>query len=134
MEAAIANIRKSEAEASIAAEIAMRETWAKELSEFEISSFGNTEGGIVTALWCYSNSGYRVEHKIPSDYVAFIGKMNYRPNVDAVLWYVEHIHSKLAERYPLVVIGAYPTNEIQQLGNKFPDIYVTGYMDDPSRS
>ena len=62
MEAAITNIRKSEAEASIAAEIAMRETWAKELSEFEISSFGNTEGGIVTALWCYSNSGYRVPY------------------------------------------------------------------------
>lgn len=62
MEAALANIRKSEAEASIAAEIAMRETWAKELSEFEISSFGNTEGGIVTALWCYSNSGYRVPY------------------------------------------------------------------------
>lgn len=62
MEAALVNIRKSEAEASIAAEIAMRETWAKELSEFEISSFGNTEGGIVTALWCYSNSGYRVPY------------------------------------------------------------------------
>lgn len=62
MGAALTNIRKSEAEASIAAEIAMRETWAKELSEFEISSFGNTEGGIVTALWCYSNSGYRVPY------------------------------------------------------------------------
>lgn len=79
----------------------------------------------------YSREKNVVEHKIPSDYVAFIGKMNYRPNVDAVLWYVEHIHLKLAKRYPLVVIGAYPTNEIQQLGNKFPDIYVTGYMDDP---
>lgn len=62
MEAALANIRKSEAEASVSAEIAMREAWAKDLSEFEISSFGNTEGGIVTALWCYSNSGYRVPY------------------------------------------------------------------------
>ena len=62
MDVALQNIRKSEAEASISAEIAMRETWAKELSEFEISSFGNTEGGIVTALWCYSNSGYRVPY------------------------------------------------------------------------
>lgn len=62
MEAALANIRKSEAKASISAEIAMREVWAKDLSEFEISSFGNTEGGIVTALWCYSNSGYRVPY------------------------------------------------------------------------
>ena len=77
MEAALANIRKSEAEASIAAEIAMRETWAKELSEFEISSFGNTEGGIVTALWCYSNSGYRVPYgcECPSNRVPQEGEV-----------------------------------------------------------
>jgi Xaa-Pro dipeptidase len=60
--AAIDNIRKSEAEASAAAEIAMRELWIKELSEFEVGGFGNTEGGIVTALWAYSLSGHRVPY------------------------------------------------------------------------
>ena len=71
------------------------------------------------------------EKGLPETYLAFIGKMNYRPNVDAVLWYVENIHAKLEQKFPLVIVGAYPTNEIQQLGIKFPDIYITGYMDDP---
>lgn len=62
MLAALENIRKSEIEASTAAEIRMREVWSKELGEYEVSSFGNTEGGIVTALWSYSNSGYRVPY------------------------------------------------------------------------
>ena len=47
MRAAIENIRKSEAEASMAAEIAMREAWKKDLVEFEVSGFGNTEGHAV---------------------------------------------------------------------------------------
>ncbi len=62
MKAAIDNIRKSEAEASIASDIAMREAWVKDLGEFEVGAFGNSEGGIVNALWTYSMSGYRVPY------------------------------------------------------------------------
>ena len=62
MKAAIDNIRKTEAEASIASDIAMRQTWVRELGEFEVGAFGNTEGGIVNALWTYSMSGYRVPY------------------------------------------------------------------------
>ncbi len=62
MKAAIDNIRKTEAEASIASDIAMRQAWVKELGEFEVGAFGNTEGGIVNALWTYSLSGYRVPY------------------------------------------------------------------------
>lgn len=62
MQAAIENIRKSEIEASISAEIAMRHAWSEELGEYEVASFGNTEGGVVNALWCYSCSGTRVPY------------------------------------------------------------------------
>ena len=62
MKAAIDNIRKSEVEASIASDIAMREAWVRDLGEFEVGAFGNTEGGIVNALWTYSMSGYRVAY------------------------------------------------------------------------
>ncbi len=64
-------------------------------------------------------------------YVAFIGKMNYQPNVDAVLWYAEHIHSKLKQKIPFVIVGAYPTAEVQRLQEKYEDITVTGFVDDP---
>lgn len=62
MKAAIDNIRRSEAEASVASDIAMRNAWVSNLGEFEVGAFGNTEGGIVNALWTYSMSGYRVPY------------------------------------------------------------------------
>lgn len=74
MRATIEEIRKSEAQSSMAGEIAMREAWIKELGDYEVSGFGNVEGGIPTALWCYANSGYRVAYgcecpnnRIPKD-------------------------------------------------------------------
>lgn len=77
MEAAIENIRKSEIEASIAAEIAMRQAWSRDLGEYEVASFGNTEGGIVNALWCYSCSGTRVPYgcECPSNRVPLEGEV-----------------------------------------------------------
>lgn len=105
MDIALQNIRKSEAEASISAEIAMRETWAKELSEFEISSFGNTEGGIVTALWCYSNSGYRVPYgcECPGNRIPLEGEVCL-----PVCWAaIDGYHS---ENERTVMIGKIPDN------------------------
>lgn len=60
MKAAIEHIRDSEIAVSVAAEEAMREAWKEYLPEYEMAGFGNTEGGIINALWCYSLSGYRV--------------------------------------------------------------------------
>lgn len=62
MKAAIENIRKSEIEASMAAEIAMRQAWVRDLGELEVCGFGDEEGGIPTALWCYATSGYRTAY------------------------------------------------------------------------
>lgn len=73
----------------------------------------------------------REEFKFPEKYIAFIGKMNYQPNVDAVSWYVEHVHTKLESAPHLVILGAYPTDYIKQLADRFENITVTGYMDDP---
>ena len=77
MKAAIENIRKSEIEASISAEIAMRQAWSRDLGEYEVASFGNTEGGIVNALWCYSCSGTRVPYgcECPSNRVPLEGEV-----------------------------------------------------------
>lgn len=64
-------------------------------------------------------------------YLAFIGKMNYQPNVDAVLWYAEHIHSKLSQKIGFIIVGAYPTAEVQKLQEKYENITVTGFVEDP---
>lgn len=63
--------------------------------------------------------------------VAFIGKMNYQPNVDAMKWYIENVHSKIGNSIPLIIAGALPTREIQDLAKACPNILLTGYCEDP---
>ncbi len=65
------------------------------------------------------------------DAVAFIGKMDYRPNIDAVKWYAENIHSKLPNPPKFIIIGAYPTEEVKKLQDKYNNIVVTGFVEDP---
>jgi glycosyltransferase involved in cell wall biosynthesis len=63
--------------------------------------------------------------------VVFIGKMDYRPNIDAVLWYIEHIHIRIGQQIPFIIVGAYPTSKISNLTFKYPNITITGFMEDP---
>jgi glycosyltransferase involved in cell wall biosynthesis len=63
--------------------------------------------------------------------VAFIGKMDYQPNVDAVLWYIKNIHRYIGDRIPFIIVGAYPTNEIMSLARERSKITVTGFVEDP---
>jgi glycosyltransferase involved in cell wall biosynthesis len=63
--------------------------------------------------------------------VAFVGKMDYQPNIDAVRWYVNNVHSFIGDRIPLIIVGAYPTNEIVSLAKKNANITVTGFIEDP---
>lgn len=61
--------------------------------------------------------------------IAFFGKMDYRPNVDAVLWFIEHVLPLLPVNIKFYIVGAYPTSEIRRKEND--QIIVTGFMDDP---
>jgi glycosyltransferase involved in cell wall biosynthesis len=63
--------------------------------------------------------------------VAFIGKMNCQPNVDAVRWYIENVHSRLGKQIPLIIVGAYPTQEIVNLARRYNNITITGFVEDP---
>jgi len=65
------------------------------------------------------------------NYVAFFGKMDYQPNVDAVLWFVEYVLSHLNRDLKFIVVGAYPKKIIQDLPKKFRNVEVTGYVEDP---
>ena len=65
--------------------------------------------------------------------VAFIGKMDYQPNIDAVKWYIRNVHPLVGDRIPLIIIGAFPTEEVQKLAEQHENITVTGFVDDPYR-
>ena len=62
----------------------------------------------------------------------FTGVMNYKPNVDAVLWFMEHVWDLIREKHPqarFIIAGMNPSQVIQNL-SRIPGIEVTGFVDD----
>lgn len=69
----------------------------------------------------------------PTDPVfLFTGVMNYKPNEDAVLWFVQSMWSQVRQQYPaarFIIAGMSPSAKIQQLATQ-PGVEVTGYVED----
>jgi len=65
------------------------------------------------------------------NYVAFFGKMDYQPNVDAALWFVKNVFPYLNKTLKFIVVGAYPPKVIQDLSKNFQNVEVTGFVEDP---
>jgi len=82
--------------------------------------------GVNEALLNYEKYDHRFEN-----YIAFFGKMDYQPNIDAVLWFVENVLPHLNRDLKFIVVGAYPKKIIQDLPKKFKNVEVTGYVGDP---
>lgn len=77
---------------------------------------------------------YPLEKKTNSAAPVFIftGVMNYKPNIDAVLWFIEHAWSLIRDKYPearFIIAGMNPSSAIQHLEHN-PGIKVTGFIDD----
>lgn len=65
------------------------------------------------------------------DAIVFTGSMSYRPNVDAVLWFVEEIFPTILQNHPNVhfyVVGHRPHPRVQALQDH-PNITITGRVD-----
>lgn len=63
------------------------------------------------------------------DGIMFVGGFNHRPNVDAVLWFIENVYSNLKNNIPFYVVGSNPPKEILEL-KKVPGVIVKGYVSD----
>jgi glycosyltransferase involved in cell wall biosynthesis len=64
--------------------------------------------------------------------LVFTGKMDYRPNVDAVLWFVEAILPQVRQQMPdatLYVVGQQPHARIEALRGQ-PGVQITGWVKD----
>lgn len=69
---------------------------------------------------------------LPSPVLVFTGKMDYRPNVDAVLWFAHEILPVVRAQVPsahLVVVGQQPHPRLDVLRNR-SDITLTGRVPD----
>ena len=66
-------------------------------------------------------------------WIVFLGKMNYSPNVDSVIYFANKIFPliiKIEDDLKFIIVGSNPTKEVLKLGRR-KNIEVTGFMDDP---
>ena len=71
--------------------------------------------------------------KHEEDWIVFLGKMNYAPNVDAVSYFVTKVFSHIHAQLPnirFLIVGTSPAKEVLKLA-RFPSVFVTGYVEDP---
>ncbi len=74
--------------------------------------------------------GHEDESGKPS--TCFWGRMDFEPNVDAMVWFCREVWPLLLDDFPeagMTIVGAYPTVEIRDLGVG-RNIKVTGEVDD----
>lgn len=64
---------------------------------------------------------------LPQNALVFTGKMDYRPNVDAMLWFADHILPKIPQAN-LIIVGQKPHPRIQHLPER-DNITLTGWVD-----
>jgi glycosyltransferase involved in cell wall biosynthesis len=92
------------------------------------SKYGATEwipNGVNDKLFKYESNGVRKQS------VVFFGKMDYRPNIEAVNWYLDKIHILLPPAYKFLIIGISPCKEIVNRAKKFNNVELIGFVDDP---
>ena len=71
--------------------------------------------------------------KICRNAVVFMGKMDYQPNVDAAMWYLRNVQPLVDDIAGFVIVGAYPKKELLEEAEKFRNVHVTGFVEDPYR-
>lgn len=62
----------------------------------------------------------------------FTGVMDYAPNIDAVVWFVENVWQKVLEKWPqakFYIAGMSPTEKVKALSAK-QGVVITGFVDD----
>ena len=68
---------------------------------------------------------------LPQHTIVFTGKMDYRPNVDAMIWFTSEIFLDIQQCVPdvkLYIVGQQPHPRLQHL-NDNPNITLTGWVD-----
>jgi len=75
-----------------------------------------------------------VDHKPQEeDWLVFLGKMDYYPNEDAVIYFTNEVFPIIKSQLKnlkFIIVGAYPSKKVQSL-RKSAGVEVTGFVDDP---
>ena len=78
-----------------------------------------------------TNSAFRLPPSAFSFDLVFSGKMDYRPNIDAVLWFADDVWPKILAQRPLstwAIVGQKPHARLERL-QEMESVTVTGWVD-----
>lgn len=66
------------------------------------------------------------------DFVVFFGKMDYQPNVDAVLWFLKYVFPYVGQNVKFGIIGPNVCKRVKREAKKFKErVKIFGFVDDP---
>ncbi|CAB1276777.1 TIGR03087 family PEP-CTERM/XrtA system glycosyltransferase [Candidatus Nitrosacidococcus tergens] len=102
-------------------------TLAPDLSEKIFSISNGVDIDFFSPDHCFP-SPYNPESKV----LVFTGAMDYRPNIDAVVWFTKHIFPKILKEVPsarFYIVGSHPAKPVRALISH-DHIYVTGSVPD----
>ncbi len=83
--------------------------------------------GIKEHLFDY----HKTDNQFTNKTILFLGKMDYQPNIDAVLWFIDYVFDKLDKDIKFYIVGVNPDKKIISTASKYKNIIVTGYIEDP---
>jgi len=81
----------------------------------------------------FSPAGITPVQQNASPCLVFTGAMDYRPNIDGVLWFAREILPHVQKAIPTIgfmIVGSNPAPEIKALAATTENITVTGFVDD----
>lgn len=91
------------------------------------SKFGKTTyipNGVNENIFMYKKTSDNFKNCI-----IFFGKMDYQPNIDAVVWFIQNVFYKLNNDIKFIIIGLNPSKTLYKY--KSNRIIITGYIQDP---
>ncbi len=65
--------------------------------------------------------------------LAFVGAMDYYPNVNGARWFVQNVYPRIQQSYPntkFYIVGSRPSSAVRRLAQTHPGVEVTGYVSD----
>ena len=80
----------------------------------------------------FFNPNHQPDTTFKSPGLVFTGAMDYWPNIDGALWFIEQVLPLIKKHFPdisLYLVGSKPSEELKKLG-KIEGIIVTGFVDD----
>ena len=96
--------------------------------EFNVGNVRVVENGVDTEYFKRAGSGYRDPYNL-----VFCGAMDWRPNVDAVDYFLSHCYGEIKRRIPqatLTIVGRNPPGRLRKLAAGINGVSITGTVDD----